>query len=72
MRPIIVGFSGAEALTALAHIDVQIDQDEDLLKRTQDGSLRDLLRAQLTLMYSLRSKFDKAMDFRANPLPAPF
>lgn len=72
MRPVIVGFSGAEAITARAQIDVQIDQDEALLKRTADESLQVLLRSQLALMYGLREKLDKAMAFRATPIPVPF
>lgn len=73
MRPVIVGLTGAEAITARAQIDAQIDYDEALLARSTEETLRTLLRSQLDLLYGLRAKFDKAMAFREQPpIPAPF
>lgn len=73
MRPVILGLTGAEAITMRAELDIQVDRTEDFFKRSaKDPELQTLIEQQLSLLRTVLDKIDRAIAFRETEIPVPF
>ncbi len=71
MRPVILGLTGAEAMTLRAQVDTQLDRESELVEKLDPESAV-LLHDQMGLLRSLRDKLDAALTVREARIPVPF
>lgn len=71
MRPVILGLTGAEALTLRAQVDTQLDREVAIIDKLDPTSAQ-LLQDQVSLLRALRDKLDAAMTVRTTRIAVPF
>lgn len=71
MRPVILGLTGAEAMTLRAQVDTQLYRESEILATLEPESAK-LLQEQMALLRGLRDKLDAALTVRESRISVPF